>query len=66
MKWEKVMESNSMEKEPGVQEVLEELKCSAIIWWNGGLDIGAQRYCAYSQCCFGLAIPYFLSFSYSY
>ena len=47
MKWEKVMESNSLEKEPGVQEVLEELKCSAIFWWNG-LDIGTQRYCAYS------------------
>ncbi len=47
MKWEKVMESNSLEKEPGVQEVLEELKCSAIFWWNG-LDIGTQRCCAYS------------------
>ncbi len=47
MKWEKVMESNSLD-EPGVQEVLEELKCSAIFWWNG-LDIGThQRYCAYS------------------
>ncbi len=31
MKREKVMESNALEKVPGIQEVLEELKSSSVI-----------------------------------